>query len=231
MDHQNGILEVQTRELKTSYIPQRYSGANRIPILMIGALLGRTNQDIIVPTVGGCSIGARSLDFHMVALEKLGAQIEYRNMQTEGAYFAQAHNGLHGACIDLPYPSVGATENSILAGVRAKGTTIIRNAACEPEIIDLILYLQKLGATIGIGVDRSIRIVGTTEFHEVEHHVIPDRLVAASFGMAAIATKGRVFVEDAQQQHLITFLKKLHVYRVWREILIPFNVNGFVTFC
>ncbi|MBB65170.1 MAG: UDP-N-acetylglucosamine 1-carboxyvinyltransferase [Waddliaceae bacterium] len=208
-DKDAGILEVITKELKTTYIPQKYSGANRIPILMIGALLGRTDQDIIVPTVGGCSIGARSLNFHIMALEKLGAQIEYRGMKREGAYFAQAHHGLKGSLIELPYPSVGATENSILAAVRAKGTTLIRNAAMEPEIIDLILYLQKLGANITVDVDRSIHIEGATDFYEVEHHVITDRIEAASFGLAAITSGGRVFVEGAQHEHMITFLNKL----------------------
>jgi UDP-N-acetylglucosamine 1-carboxyvinyltransferase len=206
---EEGTLEIITKELKTSYIPQRFSGSNRIPILMIGALLGRTDEDIIVPTVGGCPIGKRSLDFHIDALEKLGATIEYREMKKEGAYFAQAHNGLKGAVITLAYPSVGATENTILAAVTARGTTIIKNAAIEPEIVDLILFLQKLGAIITMDVDRTIRIQGTRRFYEVEHSVIPDRIVAASFAMAAISTKGRVFVEDAQHLNMVTFLNKL----------------------
>lgn len=208
-DRENGIMDVITRELKTSYVPQRFSGANRIPILMIGALLGRTDEDIIVPTVGGCSIGKRSVDFHISALEQLGAVIEYREMKREGAYFAHAHNGLKGTEITLPFPSVGATENTILAGVTARGTTVIRNAAIEPEIVDLILFLQKLGAIITLDVDRTIRIQGTRRFYEVEHTVIPDRIEAASWGMAAISSKGRVFVEGAQHLHMITFLNKI----------------------
>jgi UDP-N-acetylglucosamine 1-carboxyvinyltransferase len=208
-DRESGIMEVITRELKTSYVPQRFSGANRIPILMIGALLGRTDEDIIVPTVGGCDIGKRSVDFHIAALEQLGAIIEYREMKREGAYFAHAHNGLKGTVITLPYPSVGATENTILASVTARGTTTIKNAAIEPEIVDLILFLQKLGAIITLDVDRTIRIQGTRRFYEVEHTVIPDRIEAASWGMAAICSKGRVFVEGAQHLHMITFLNKV----------------------
>src|SRR4051794_24329189 len=92
-DREAAIMEVITKELKTSYVPQRFSGSNRIPILMIGALLGRTDQDIIVPTSGGCAIGQRPVDFHIQALEQLGAVIEYRGMKREGAYFAHAHNG------------------------------------------------------------------------------------------------------------------------------------------
>lgn len=208
-DKKNGILEITTKELKTSYIPQRFSGANRIPILMIGALLGRTDEDIIIPTVGGCAIGQRSIDFHIDALVRLGAVVEYREMKKEGAYLAHAHHGLQGTLIHLPYPSVGATENTILASIRAKGTTVLKNAAIEPEIVDLILFLQKLGAHITLDVDRTIRIQGTNRFFEVEHSVLPDRIEAASFGMAAIATQGRVFVEGAQHLNMITFLNRI----------------------
>lgn len=208
-DQEARTIEIQTKELKTSYVPQRFSGANRIPILMIGALLGRTDEAIIVPTAGGCKIGPRPINFHIEALEKLGAHIEYREMRKEGAYFAQAANGLKGAVISLPFPSVGATENTILAAIRAKGTTLIKNAAIEPEIIDLILFLQKLGVVIFVDVDRTIRIEEATVFHEVEHKVITDRTEAASLGMAAIATQGRVFVEGAEHPHMITFLNKL----------------------
>lgn len=219
-DREAGVMEVITRELKTSYVPQRFCGSNRIPILMIGALLGRTDEDIIVPTVGGCAIGRRPVDFHIEALQKLGACIEYREMKKEGAYFAHAHDGLRGTLIALPYPSVGATENTILAGVTARGITIIKNAAIEPEVVELILFLQKLGAIITLDVDRTIRIQGTRRFYEVEHTVIPDRVEAASWGMAAITTKGRVFVEGAQHLNMITFLNKL------REVGGGFDVKS-----
>src|SRR3984957_8160871 len=219
-DREAGIMEVITKELKTAYIPQRFCGSNRIPILMIGALLGRTDEDIIIPTVGGCAIGRRPVDFHIDALEKLGATIEYREMKKEGAYFAHAHNGLKGAVITLPFPSVGATENTILASVTARGITVIKNAAIEPEVVDLILFLQKLGAIITLDVDRTIRIQGTRRFYEVEHTVIHDRIVAASFGMAAISTKGRVFVEGAQHLHMVTFLNKI------REIGGGFDIKA-----
>jgi len=219
-DKETGTLEIQTEELKTSYIPQRFSGANRIPILMIGALLGRTDHDVIVPTVGGCGIGSRPVNFHIEALEKLGATIEYRGMKKEGAYFAHAHQGLKGTVIELSYPSVGATENTILASVRARGTTVIKNAAIEPEVVDLILFLQKLGAIITLDTDRTIHIQGTRRFYPVDHTVITDRAVAASLGMAAICTKGRVFVEGASHIDMITFLNKV------REIGGGFEVKA-----
>ncbi len=218
-DRSTGVLEIITKELKTSYVPQRFSGSNRIPILMIGALLGRTDEDIIVPTAGGCKIGKRPVDFHITALERLGASIEYREMKKEGAYFARAHHGMKGSIIHLPYPSVGATENTIMAAVRAKGTTVIKNAATEPEIVDLVLFLQKLGVTIGLDVDRTIRIQQTSHFHEVEHVVITDRIEAASLGLAGISTKGKVFVEGAQHAHMITFLNRL------REVNAGFEVK------
>jgi UDP-N-acetylglucosamine 1-carboxyvinyltransferase len=208
-DRSEGVIETVTKELKTAYVPQRFSGSNRIPILMIGALLGRTNEDIIVPTAGGCRIGKRPIDFHIQALEKLGAFIEHREMKKEGAYFAHAHQGLKGTLIHLPYPSVGATENTILAAARAQGTTVIKNAAIEPEIMDLILFLQKLGVAIAVDIDRTIRIQQTEHFYDVEHTVITDRIEAASLGMAAITTKGKVFVEGAQHLPMITFLNKI----------------------
>jgi UDP-N-acetylglucosamine 1-carboxyvinyltransferase len=219
-DKELGILEVQTKELKTTYVPGRFSGSNRIPILMIGALLARSDQDIIVPTVGGDKIGPRPINFHIEALNKLGAQIEYRSTKREGAYFAYAPQGLKGTLITLTYPSVGTTENCILAAVTARGTTVIKNAAIEPEVTELILFLQKLGAIITIDADRSIRIQGTRRFYEVEHTVMTDRIEAASFGMAAIATKGRVFVEGAEHRHMITFLNKI------REIGGGFAIKG-----
>jgi UDP-N-acetylglucosamine 1-carboxyvinyltransferase len=208
-DKKEKILEIYTPELKTSYVPQRYSGSNRIPILMIGALLGRTDEDIIVPTIGGDLIGTRPVDLHIHALHRLGARIEYRGMKKEGAYFAQAHNGLKGAIINLDYPSVGATENTILAAVRAKGTTLIKNAAVEPEIIDLILFLQKLGANIMVDVDRTICIQQAHQFKEVEHTVLTDRNEVASYAVAALSTKGRVFIEGAEHLNMIAFLNKI----------------------
>jgi UDP-N-acetylglucosamine 1-carboxyvinyltransferase len=220
-DRSLGCLEIHTKELKTTYIPQRFSGANRIPILMIGALLGRTDADIVVPTVGGCNIGKRPVTFHIDALRKLGAEIEYREMKKDGAYFARAHKGLTGTILELPYPSVGATENCILAACRAKGRTVIQNAAIESEIIDLVLFLQKMGVNIFIDVNRTVTIEETKEFFEIEHTVLFDRIETASLGMAAISTKGKVYIEGAKQNEMITFLNKLRKiggdYRVLNE--------------
>ena len=157
-DRDNGVLEIITKELKASYIPQRFSGSNRIPILMIGALLGRTDEDIIVPTAGGCKIGKRPVDFHITALEKLGATIEYRMMKKEGAYLARAHQGMRGAVIELPFPSVGATENTIMAAVRAKGTTVIKNAATKMTCLLHSANILKNSSSILSGIPMGKRV-------------------------------------------------------------------------
>jgi UDP-N-acetylglucosamine 1-carboxyvinyltransferase len=218
-DKQASVLEVQTKELKTSYVPNRFSGSNRVPILMVGALLARSEEDIVVPILSADSTDARPLDFHIEALRTLGATIELKMFRKEGALHASAPHGLRGGLIRLPYPSVGATENSILAAVTARGTTIIKNAAVEPEILELILFLQKLGANIVLDTDRSITIQGTRLFHPVEHSVIADRTEAASFAMLAIASGGRVYVEGAEHRNLITFLNAV------REIGGSFSVK------
>ena len=218
-DKQASVLEVQTKELKTSYVPHRFSGSNRVPILMLGALLARSEEDIVIPILSADSSDARPVDFLVEALRSLGATVELKMFRKEGAFHASAPHGLKGGLIRLPYPSVGATENSILAAVTARGTTIIKNAAIEPEVLELMLFLQKLGANIVLDTDRSITIQGTRLFHPVEHTVIADRIEAASFAMLAIASGGRVYVEGAEHRNLITFLNAV------REIGGSFSVK------
>lgn len=218
-DRQAKVLEVQTKELKTTYIPQRFTGSNRVPILMVGALLARSEEDIVVPLLCGSAADARPVDFHVEALRTLGASIELKESRKEGAFHAFAPHGLKGGLIHLPFPSVGATENSILAAVTARGTTVITNAAVEPEVLELMLFLQKLGANIVLDTDRTITIQGTRSFHPAEHTVISDRIEAASFAMLALATGGRIFVEGAEHRHLVTFLNGV------REIGGSFSVK------
>ncbi len=219
-NRKDGTLEIITKEIKTTLIPQRFSGANRIPILMLGALLGRTRQEVIVPLIGGCKIGPRPVDFHIDSLRKLGATIELSEYEGNPCYIAKAEHKLQGTVIKLPFPSVGATENTILAAAKADGKTVIKNAAVEPEIIDLILFLQKSGVIISVDVNRTVSIERGAHFYDVEHRVIPDRIEAASLGMAAISTRGRVFVEGAEHMHMIPFLNKL------REIGAGFTVRN-----
>jgi UDP-N-acetylglucosamine 1-carboxyvinyltransferase len=208
-DREKKIIETQTKHIKTSSISQRFSGANRIPILILGTLISRTTEEIQVPLVGGDNLGARPVNFHVQALKNLGANIYSLEKNKEKVFSAQAKNGLTGNLITLPFPSVGATENSILASVKAKGITVIQNAAMEPEIIDLILFLQKIGVNITVDVNRTIYIQETKKFNEAEHFVLSDRNEVASYALAAISTKGRVFIEGASHLHMITFLNKL----------------------
>ncbi len=176
------------------------SQKNRIPILALGPLLTRVGW-AEVPTLGGDNLGHRPVDFHIAALEKLGATVEVTD-----SLFRARTDGLRGGAIALPYPSVGATENTILAAVRAAGTTVITNAAIEPEITDLVKMLQKMGAIIELGSNRTVYIEGVPELHGTSYRVMPDRIEAASFGVLALASGGDIIVRDALQEHLITFL-------------------------
>lgn len=193
-------LKVATPIVKSSRVPQ-LSRRNRIPILALGPLLARVGE-AEVPILGGDKIGPRPVDIHLEALAKLGAQLQI----TKSSYRAWAKNGLHGAEINLRFPSVGATENALLAGVLAEGKTVIRNAALEPELIDLVKMLQKMGAIIELAPPRTITIEGVKQLHGVKHRVMPDRNEAVSFASLAIATNGRILVKDARQDDLITFL-------------------------
>ena len=192
--------KIHTPKIKNSRVHE-LSRKNRIPILAIGPLLVRAGE-AEVPILGGDKIGPRPVNFHIQALEALGAIIK----TTQTSFIATAKNGLRGAMIELPFPSVGATENSILAAVLAKGRTIIKNAALEPEVISTIKMLQNMGAIIELGAERDIYIEGVDRLRGVTHEVMPDRNEAVSFACLAIATGGEVFLKGAIQDHLITFL-------------------------
>ena len=164
-------LRLHTPTVETPEVPLGFSGLNRIPILLLGPLLHRYGKAVI-PMLGGDDIGTRPVDFHIRALEQLGAQIVFQ----EGRYYAVADR-LRGAVIELPYPSVGATENTLFAAVLAEGTTLIKNAAVEPEIMDQVMLLQKMGAIIFMDTDRTIVVEGVERLSGAEHtdHQRPDR--------------------------------------------------------
>ena len=192
--------KLQTSEIKNSRV-LTLTRRNRIPILAIGPLLARAGE-AEVPVLGGDKIGARPVDIHLEALSKLGVQLQI----TKESYHAWAKNGLHGAEIELRFPSVGATENVILTAVLAEGKTVIKNAALEPELIDLVKMLQKMGAIIELAPPRTITVEGVKKLHGTTHHIMPDRNEAISFACLAIATNGRILAKDARQDDLITFL-------------------------
>jgi len=178
-----------------------HAGSSRIPILFCGPLLHRLGHAFI-PDLGGCHIGPRPIDFHMQALREFGAVVD----KTPDGLHLTAPNGLHGTKLELPYPSVGATEQVLLTAVRASGVTELRNAAVEPEIIDLICVLQKMGAIINVHTSRVIEIEGVPRLDGYTHRPIPDRIEAASWAAAALATGGDVRVLGARQADMTTFL-------------------------
>lgn len=194
------VVKIATPEIKSNRVTT-LSRRNRIPILALGPLLARTGE-AEVPILGGDKIGPRPVDIHLEGLSQLGAQIQI----TKDSYHAWTSDGLRGAEIELRFPSVGATENIMLAAVLAKGKTVIRNAALEPEIIELVKMLQKMGAIIELCPPRTIMIEGVERLRGVMHRTPPDRNEAISMACLAIATNGRIIVNDAVQEHLITFL-------------------------
>ncbi|MGN7222051.1 UDP-N-acetylglucosamine 1-carboxyvinyltransferase [Curtobacterium flaccumfaciens] len=178
-----------------------HAGSSRIPILFCGPLLHKLGEAFI-PDLGGCRIGDRPIDFHLDALRAMGAVVD---KQVNGIHLTAPH-GLKGASIELPYPSVGATEQVLLSATLAKGVTELRNAAIEPEIMDLIAILQKMGAIVSVEPNRVIFIEGVESLRGYTHRAINDRNEAASWASAALATNGDIFVEGANQQELMTFL-------------------------
>ena len=179
-------------------------GRMRASVLVMGPLLARFGE-IRVPLPGGCSLGPRPIDFHIEGFKKLGAEI----IDMNGSLSLCAPKGLKGAIITLPFPSVGATENLIMAAALASGTTIIENAACEPEISDLANFLTKMGAKIRGAGTPSITIRGASSLHPADYQVIPDRIETASYLMAGLITGGEVTCTKASPFHLSAVIDKL----------------------
>ena len=203
----DGELVLDPRGVKSAHFAEidAHAGSSRIPILFCGPLLHQLGEAFI-PDLGGCRIGDRPINFHLDALRAFGAELE---KSYEGIRL-KAPQRLVGAKVDLPYPSVGATEQVLLTAVRAKGVTELTNAAIEPEIVDLIAILQKMGAIIVVEPNRTIVIEGVESLQGYDHRAIADRNEAASWAAAALATRGDIYVRGAKQQDLMTFL---NVYR------------------
>ena len=201
------VAVVRARTLSRSAVPFELGRQNRLAVLAAGPLLLRTGEAVI-PEPGGDRIGPRPINFHIEGLQRMGALMEARDRR----YTFRAPSGLRGATIDLPFPSVMATETLIIAATLAHGVTTIQNAAIEPEIIDLIKFLQKMGAIIEQRVDRKIVIEGVDRLHGAAHQVIADRNEAVSLAIAAYLTHGDIHVRGADQGSLLTFLNTL--YRV-----------------
>lgn len=197
-------LVIDAHELTSTTAPYDLVRRMRASFLVMGPLLARKGRaQISLP--GGCSIGARPIDLHLKAFEAMGAVINLENGDSE----ATAPNGLKGAQIYLDFPSVGATENILMAASMADGKTVLENAAEEPEIVDLATYLNSMGANIRGAGTNVIRIEGVKELHGANHAVIPDRIEAGTFMVGAAMTQGNVFVENAISEHLKPLISKL----------------------
>ena len=203
----DGVMKLDPSGVKQARVVDidAHAGSSRIPILFCGPLLHQLGEAFI-PQLGGCQIGDRPIDFHLDVLRAFGANVE---KQIDGIRLS-APDGLTGTKIELPYPSVGATEQVLLSATRAKGITELSGAAVEPEIIDLIAILQKMGAIISVDTDRVIRIEGVDRMDGFSHRSLFDRNEAASWAAAALATGGDIFVAGAEQTKMTTFL---NVYR------------------
>lgn len=197
-------LVIDAHELTSTTAPYDLVRRMRASFLVMGPLLARKGRaQISLP--GGCSIGARPIDLHLKAFEAMGAVINLENGDIE----ATAPNGLKGAQIYLDFPSVGATENILMAASMADGKTVLENAAEEPEIVDLATYLNSMGANIRGAGTNVIRIEGVKELHGANHAVIPDRIEAGTFMVGAVMTQGNVFVENTISEHLKPLISKL----------------------
>jgi UDP-N-acetylglucosamine 1-carboxyvinyltransferase len=199
----NTIVVDASRELKIE-APFEYVRKMRASVLVMGSLLAR-NGRARVALPGGCAIGSRPIDQHLKGFEAMGAKVKVGN----GFIEAEAPEGLHGAKIYLDFPSVGATENIMMAAVLANGLTTIENVAKEPEIVDLANFLNKMGAKVKGAGTGTIKIEGVKMLFGADHNIIPDRIEAGTFMVASAITGGNVLVKGAVPEHLSSLIAKM----------------------
>ncbi len=178
-------------------IPDQLMGEMRSSIIFLGPLLAKY-REAHLSFPGGCELGPRPIDLHLSSLEKMGVHFEQNGDHLD----CRVDGELHGASIHLPFPSVGATENIMLAASLAKGETVIRNGAREPEISDLADFLNRAGANVTMEKDGSIRIYGVKQLHEVEHRVIPDRIVGITYLCCGAITGSTLELTDLEPEHM-----------------------------
>ncbi len=199
--HRGDTMQIDPSAMKSSHVPTPHSGSNRIPILLLGALLHHWSE-VFVPVLGGCKIGTRGVDFHLAAIRAFGGIIQ----ETDDGFVARRQGKLRGAQINLPYPSVGATETSLYLAVLAEGRTVITNAAMEPEIFELITMLRSMGAIIFTTPNREIRIDGVPALLGTNMPILGDRIEAASWACLACASNGDITVHGIRPETLGNFL-------------------------
>ena len=200
---EDGAVVVDATHLSSVDAPYELVRRMRASIAVLGPLLARTGEaSVAMP--GGDNIGSRPIDLHLEGLRRMGARID-----AEHGFLVARTDGLTGASITLDYPSVGATENLMMAAVTADGVTVIDNAAREPEITDLAAYLAGMGAGIRGAGSATIEVEGVGALQPAEHTVIPDRIEAGTWAAAAVATRGDIVLTGARPDHLELFLEKL----------------------
>ena len=198
------MLKIDSREITSCEAPYELVRSMRASFLVMGPLLARKGYARISQP-GGCAIGTRPIDLHLKGFEALGVKIE----QGHGYIEASAPEGMTGANIYLDFPSVGATENIMMAAAMANGTTVLENPAEEPEIVDLANYLNQMGARVRGAGTNVITIEGVSELHGVQHSVIPDRIEAGTYMIAAAMTGGDVIIENVLPEHQKPLIAKL----------------------
>ncbi len=205
VDHPaDNVYEVASGDVEWLFVPLEAAARMRASFILLGPLLARFGR-VIISNPGGDRIGRRPVDLHVDAMRALGASIEYRN----GYYFATAPGRLRGAEIRFPFVSVMGTENAMLAATLAEGHTVIRPAAQEPEVDDLITFLQAMGAAVRRTYPDTIEIEGRKRLRGAEHRVIPDRIEAGTFVVAAAVTGGRITLQGAPCDHLAAFVETM----------------------
>lgn len=203
VEKKNNKIIIDTSKINKFEIPEELMHKMRSSVILAGALLGRYKKAIF-SYPGGCDIGSRPIDLHLRSFEKLGINV----VQNYGNIICDAEK-IKGEKIDLDFPSVGATENAILASVLAEGITTITNAAREPEIIDLQNFLNKMGAKIiGAGTNE-IRITGVKKLKDISYNIMPDRIETGTFLCLAVATKGNLILENTNAEHITPVITKL----------------------
>lgn len=208
-------VAVNARDISDYSIPDTLMREMRSSVVFLGAVIGRTGKAVI-SSPGGCELGPRPIDLHLSSLNKMGVTVK----EEHGYLNCTAENGLHGAEITLNFPSVGATENIILAAVLAEGNTVIHGAAKEPEISDLADFLNSAGARInGCGSD-TVRIRGVKTLGGAEHSIIPDRIVAATYMACAAVTGGNITLKNVMPPHMASILW------LFNESGCKVNING-----
>jgi UDP-N-acetylglucosamine 1-carboxyvinyltransferase len=199
-----GVYEVASGDVDWLFVPLEAAAKMRASFILLGPLLSRFGR-VIMSNPGGDRIGRRPVNLHVDAMRALGAEIEYRN----GYYFAKAPGRLRGGEVTFPFVSVMGTENAMLAATLADGRTTIRPAAQEPEVDDLIAFLQKMGAAVERVAPDTIVVDGRRRLRGAEHNVIPDRIEAGTFVVATAVAGGHVTLQGAPCEHLGAFLETL----------------------